>query len=147
LKDFKIGSSLLGSPLIHADSFHPVKQSSEHYHLPGQGVFIGTKDGLLDSLAIDMDYFGGTFTYSGSAINLAKNTTANDISKIFGEPYWTDRPDDEAIMFYVYQGGAVELRFELFENKLSAITFSRNGDLSDPDRRKEYGVTKPWPPQ
>jgi len=30
---------------------------------------------------------------------------------------------------------------------LSSITLSMAGALSDADQRKEFGVTKPWPPQ
>ena len=147
LKDFKIGSTLLGSPIMQADSFLPLKQSPEHYHLPGQGIFIATKNELLNSWAIDMDCFGGSFTYAGSAINITKDTTEYELTKIFGETYWTYRSDDEVIMFYEYQGGAIELRYELYEDTLSAITLSRNAVLSDPEQRKEHGVTKPWPPQ
>jgi hypothetical protein len=148
LKEFKIGSSVLGSPIAPADPFNAALKKTEVYQPAGQGLEVGTKNGLLDYGFFDINSFKGSFTSSGEPIKIGQDTTEKDLLKVFGEPYWIDRSDGEVIMFYEYQAGALELQFELSDGKsLSCITLSRNGVLSEADQRKAYGVTKPWPPQ
>ena len=148
LKEFKIGSTALGSPITPADPFHAALKKAEVFKPAGQGLEVGTKNELLDYGFFDIISFKGSFSRSGEHIKIDKVTTENDILKVFGEPYWTDRSDGEVIMFYEYKAGTIELQFEFSDSKaLSSITLSRNGVLSEADQRKAYGVTKPWPPQ
>lgn len=148
LKGFKIGSTSLGSPIAPADPFHAILTKVEVFQPVGQGLEIGTDNGLLDYGFFDLSSFGGAFTRSGEPLDIGKDTTENKILKAFGEPYWIDRSDGEVILFYEYQAGTVELQFEFSDGKsLGFITLSRNGVLSEAEHRKAYGVTKPWPPQ
>jgi hypothetical protein len=148
LKEFKIGSTSLGSPIAPADPFHATLLKKEVFQPDGQGLEIGTKKGLLDYGYFDLTSFKGQFTLSGKALKIGQATTEAEILKTFGEPYWTDRSDGEVILFYEYRKGAVELQFELPDGKnLGFITLSSHGVLSKADQRKAYGVTKPWPPQ
>ena len=148
LKEFKIGASLIGSPIAPEDPFHAALRKKDVYKLDGHGSELGTKDGLLDYGYFNIDSFKGTFTRSGEPIKIGAGTTEKEILKIFGEPYWTDRSDGEVIMFYEYQAGTIELQFEFSDGKsLGAITLARNGVLSEADQRKAYGVTNPWPPK
>ncbi len=148
LKELKIGSTALGSPIAQADPFHAALKKAEVFKPAGQGLEVGTKNGLLDYGFLDIGSFKGSFTRSGEPIKIGKDTTESDIVKAFGEPYWIDRSDGEVILFYEYQRGTIELQFEFSDGKaLSAITLSINGVLSEADQRKAYGVTKPWPPQ
>lgn len=148
LKEFKIGASLLGSPIAPEDPFHEVLRKKDVYKLDAQGSELGTKNGLLDYGYFNINSFKGLFSRSEEHIKIAANTTESDILKVFGEPYWTDRSDGEVIMFYEYQEGSIELQFEFSDGKsLSVITLAKNGVLSEADQRKAYGVTKPWPPK
>lgn len=148
LKEFKIGSTALGSPIAPDDPFHAALKKAEVFQPAGQGLEVGTKDGLLDYGFFDIITFKGSFSRSGEPIKIGKDTTENDILKVFGDPYWIDRSDGEFIMFYEYRAGAVELQFEFSDGKsLSSITLSMNGVLSEAEQREAYGVTKPWPPQ
>ncbi|QQL44583.1 hypothetical protein [Sulfuriroseicoccus oceanibius] len=138
LKEHKIGSTLLGSSIAATDSFQTV----------GQGWEVGTKNGLLDYGLFEIGCFQGSYTRAGEPIEIGKDTTQNDILKMFGEPYWTDRSDGEVIMFYEYKAGTVELQFEFPDGKsLGIITLLKDGVLSEATQRKAYGVTKPWPPK
>jgi hypothetical protein len=148
LKEFKIASTALGSPIAPADPFHAALQKAEVFQPAGQGLEVVTKNELLDYGFFEIGSFKGSFTRSGEPIKIGKDTTEKDIVEAFGEPYWIDRSDGEAILFYEYQRGTIELQFEFSDGKaLSAITLSMNGVLSEADQRKAYGVTKPWPPQ
>jgi len=148
LNKFRIGSTMLGLPISPADPFHVALKKAEVFQPAGQGLEVGTKNGLLDYGFFDIISFKGCFSRSGELLRIGKETTEKDIMKIFGEPYWIDRSDGEVILFYEYQAGTVELQFEFSDGKsLSCITLSRNGVLSEADQRKAYGVTKPWPPQ
>ena len=148
LKEFKIGSTMLGLPIAPADPFHAALKKAEVYQPAGQGLEVGTKDELLDYGFFDISSFKGSFTRSGETLRIGKDTTEKDILMVFGEPYWIDRSDGEVNLFYEYQAAAVELQFEFSDGKsLSCITLSRKGVLSEADQRKAYGVTKPWPPQ
>lgn len=145
---FKIGSTMLGSPISTTDPFHAELTKRDSYGSGGDGIIIGTKNGLLDSAYFDPNLFKGPYTRSGIPLKIGNFTTEHDVVKVFGEPFWIDRSDGMVIMFYEYQAGAVELVFMFYDGKnLDFILLCRNGALSDPVKRKEHGVTKPWPPQ
>lgn len=147
LKEFKMGATALGEPTAPADPFHEPLKKTEVFQPAGQGVELGTKNGVLDYGFFEIPAYKGSFSRSGEPIKIGKDTTENDIRNMFGEPYWIDRSDGEVIMFYEYKAGTIELQFEFSDGKvLSAITLSMNGVLSKADQRKAYGVTKPWPP-
>lgn len=148
LKEFKVGATALGSPVGPADPFYAALQKAKVFQPAGQGLEVGTQNGLLDFGFFEIGSFKGSFTRSGEPIQIGKDTTEKDILEAFGEPYWIDRSDGEVILFYEYQRGTIELQFEFSDGKaLSAITLARNGVLSRADQREAYGVTKPWPPQ
>lgn len=148
LQEFKIGTTVLGSPIEPTDPFHAALKKTGVFRPAGQGMEVGTKNGLLDYGFFDIISFKGSFLRSGEPVRIGRDTTGSDISRIFGEPYWTDRSDGEVIMFYECKAGTLELQFEFSDGKtLSSITLSRNGVLSEVDQRNAYGVTKPWPPQ
>ena len=87
LKEFKIGSTTLGSPIAPADPFHAALKKAEVFKPVGQGLEVGTKNGLLDYGFFDISSFKGSFTSSGEPIKIGKDTTEKDIVKAFGEPY------------------------------------------------------------
>jgi hypothetical protein len=147
LKEFKIGSTPLGSLVAPTDPFHAALRKADEFKPPGQGLDVGTKDGVLDYGFFDLDAFNGSFTRSGEPVKLGNATTEAEVLSAFGEPYWIDRSDGEVILFYVYEAGTIELQFEFPDGKtLGCITLARNGVLSEADQREAYGVTKPWPP-
>jgi hypothetical protein len=85
---------------------------------------------------------------SGYEITLTPANSPDDITKIFGDPYWIDTSDDEVIMFYEYQKGIVELQFEFSDARhLSHITFMMNGVLAEEKHRGAYKIPKQWPPE
>lgn len=113
----------------------------------GQGIEIGTEQGLFDYAFITLADFTGTLLRNGRPLTLLPQMTERDIVSIFGDPYWTDRSDGETLMFYEYLQGQVELQFEFPDALgLAFVTLMRKGVLSEAEQRKSYGVTKPWPP-
>ncbi len=148
LTDFQIGSTLIGAPISANDPYYSAFTKADVFKPVGQGLEIGTKDGLLDYGFFTLESFRGSFTRSSQPLTIGLTTTERDIVKIFGEPYWIDRSDGEVILFYEYQGGTVELQFEFPDARnLGFVTLSRYGVLSASEQRTRYGVNKPWPPQ
>lgn len=136
----EVPSSILPDKVINSPSgvFEPV----------GQGIEIGTEQGVFDYAFITVADFTGTLLRNGRPLTLLPQMTERDILTIFGEPYWTDRSESETLLFYEYLQGQVELQFEFPDGLgLSAVTLMRNGVLSEAEQRKFYGVTKPWPPR
>jgi hypothetical protein len=147
LKNFLVGTTRIGSELSSQDFFTPQLKQSGQYGFDEVGIFLSVKDGVLDSAQFDLPLFPGAFTFGETKLNLTNSTTETDLLDIFGEPYWIDRDEDETILFYEYQGGATEIQFEIPKSQgLAVIILVAGGILSDPQNRKGYGVTKPWPP-
>lgn len=147
LGEFTIGSVELGSSIPPS---HPILGSltkGEIVQPPGQGLEIGSSQGVLDYGFFDLGEFGGVFTRSGAPLGLNRTTTEGDVRKGFGDPYWIDRSDGEVVLFYEYRGGTIELQFEFPDGKtLGAVTLALNGVLSNAHQREAHGVNKPWPP-
>lgn len=147
LGTFQIGSTSLDAPPSSSDPFHSQLTKADSFKPKGQGIELGTDNGRLDHVWIDLKDFQGSFSRNGQPLKIGRNTSEQAILTFFGEPYWTDRSDGEVILFYEYKGGAVELQFEFPDGRnLGFITLLRNGVLSDPESRKSYDVDKPWPP-
>jgi hypothetical protein len=54
----------------------------------------------------------------------------------------------EAILFYEYRQGNVELQFEFWDGKrLSHLNLALDGALSVEEQRAAYGVARSWPPE
>jgi len=148
LGSFQIGASALGAPPSQSDAFASAFAKSDVFEPKGLGIEIGTKDGLFDYALFTLSSFEGNFTRNGQSLAISEATEAQEIRELFGEPYWIDDSEEEIIYFYEYQLGSIELQFEFPDGrKLESITFCRNGVLSDPESRADYGVNKPWPPQ
>ena len=144
---FSVDHSVLGRPLSPSDAFHAHFESSDVLDLPDDGIEVGTADSLLDYAVVTIDAFKGRFFVHGSQVVLARRHTPLDIEAKFGAPYWTDRSDDEILLFYEYRRGTVELQFEFSDAiHLSHVSMMRNGVLSGKTQREYYRVTAPWPP-
>lgn len=144
---FSCGHSRLDENVSAADFFSEELLSKGMFKDEEGGFELGAADGKLDYIYIEVARFPGSFTSRGKMSGIGVGTTEADVIELMGEPYWTDRRDGEAIQFYVYGGGDVELQFEYSNgNNLSHLTLSRRGVLSDEKHRLAYGVTKPWPP-
>ncbi|MEO5915846.1 MAG: hypothetical protein ABIS50_16540 [Luteolibacter sp.] len=147
LGTFQVGSTWLGALPSVSDPFHTVLTKDEVFQPKGEGVEIGSEDGLFDYGFFTLAFFSGTFALNGQTLRIHEATSEDEIQQIFGEPYWIDRSDGEIILFYEYRAGTVELQFEFPDGKkLGFVTLSRNGVLADRRQRESYGVDKPWPP-
>jgi len=142
-KEFKIdlerltlGSSKIGEILNDSDLLKGEELNVE----------IGKKNGVFDYFYLVVKDYGGAFTQNGKAIFENESITPELVKILFKEPYHEDKSDGEIILFYIYEKGTTELQFEFSDSKtLSHITLLKNGILSDPEQRKSYGVTKPYP--
>lgn len=148
LASFSCGHSQLGVAVSADDYFSNTLRTKDTFVDERNGVELSTARDALDSVFVTLKNFSGKFTKSGNALDLNTKTTEPQILALFGEPYWIDRSDGEAIMFYEYQHGTIELQFEFTDGRtLSFITLSQNGVLSTEEQRKNYKVNKPWPPK
>lgn len=148
LKLFTIDNSVLNQPVSSKDIFYEFIEKHDEINSSNCGIEIGATKGRLDYAFITLSKFKGIFLLEGSSLKLSQENSPDDIERLFGVPYWVDNLDDEIIMFYEYQKGAVELQFEFSDSKhLSHITLMMNGILSKQNQREAYKVTKAWPPE
>ncbi|MBF0227769.1 MAG: hypothetical protein HQK76_20160 [Desulfobacterales bacterium] len=147
LEVFSINNSILNKAISSSESFFIYFNINEVLDIPEDGIEIGLKDNLLDYVYINLESFKGEFCLNGDKLILNVKNSPQDIIDVFGEPYWTDRSDDEIILFYEYKKGFIELQFEFSDSiQLSYITLMCNGILSTQDQREAYNVSKQWPP-
>lgn len=147
LHKLSIDHSKLGSPVSLNDFFHKALQKTDVCNLAAQGVELGTKTGVLDYVLINVPTFSGEFLLGGELLNLSSTTSPDAVQRLLGEPYWTDRSDNEIILFYEPYEGEYEVQFEFPDSAgLGSILLAKQGVLSDLAQRQAYGVNKPWPP-
>jgi hypothetical protein len=148
LKTFTIEKTALGVKPNPEDFFSAALSKNEELNSAHLGLELSAKDGLLDSIFIDLSRFKGNLPLSSTPSGFSKDSTEKEVLAKLGEPYWIDRDEGEVICFYEFNRGKVELQFEFgASGKLAYVTLMRNGILSDKEQRKNYGVTKPWPPE
>lgn len=139
----------LGKPLPEGFFLMPFLQKDGVYRNEASGLEIGTEGGVLDYLCITLANFRGELLADGKSTGLAEGSSEEAVTAIFGEAYHRDvDADGELILFHEYLEGTVELQFEFPPpgQSLGVITLCRDGVLSNPEQRKSYGVTRPWPP-
>ncbi len=147
LRGFTCGRTRLGAAPADGEFFTAALRTSDVFELEQEGFELGTIEGNLDYLYLQLALFHGRFRANGTDLALTTATTPSEIRALFGEPYWTDDDDDETILFYEYEAGAIELQFEFpGKQRLDVITLMRNGVLSKQEQRAAYRLTKPWPP-
>ena len=142
---FKCNHTTLGEQPTLKEHFCDSFDENGYYEDNFNGVELGLSHRVLDYIFISIKPFNGKFFANGSELPIGKGSSENDIINLFGHPYWRDEDDSEVILFY--ENGRIELQFE-FPNKgkLGFVTIMRSPVLEDPEQRKLYKVTKPWPP-
>jgi hypothetical protein len=115
------------------------------------GIAVGADEGityfcvhLLPDPDEGIEAFPGALRYHGELLSRRNLAFEVDVRRTFGEPYWRKQDEDEILLFYEF--GAVEWQIELtLEQKTKVVAISIPV-LDDPEERKEYGVTREWPP-
>ena len=147
LARFTFGQSRLGGVIASTDVLAAAILEHDVFVDEGSGIEAGAANGRFDYVLVTVSRFSGQFTKAGIPLNLSTETTEVEIQSLFGRPYWTDRSDGEAILFYEYRKGSIELQFEFSDGeRLSHVTLAHNGVLSKGEQRAAYGVTQNWPP-
>ena len=148
LSDFIVSGTPIGNAPWNGDFFTELLSQKETLKSDQDGYELSTTKGVLTSAFITLEDFAGSFLIKSQLTPLSIHTTKEEITTLFGEPYWTDRDDGEIILFYEYRAGGIELQFEFPDGQpLGFITLMKDGILSVANQRKSYGVTKPWPPE
>ncbi len=142
--------SRLGTP----DNLRPTKY--EDYAYDTLGFDIGAREGMVTGFTLlfdpeaagfeeDVRPFGGGVRWRGESCKLSSDTRAAQFIERFGEPYWTDRDDDEILLFYEF--GEVEWQVEFgADERLVMMIIVTPPLMADAEQRENYGVDKPWPP-
>lgn len=144
---FRIGPHPLGGEPDRSELWGRLMRGDAVCRPEGTGVEVGLRDGRIESVFVDLASFHGGFLRHGEPLPIDARSTEDGVRELFGEPYWTDRSDDEVILFYEYEAGTVELQFEFpGAGALGFATLARNGVLSDAAQRRAYGCDRPWPP-
>jgi hypothetical protein len=148
LTAFACGQTVLGERPKPDEPYAKQFDTNGVANFEKSGIELGMKNGVLDYAFITVTNFKGSLLKSGAKTSLSSKTTVDEIVSLFGEPYWKSTDDDEAILFYEFREGRIELQFEFPDKRrLGFITLARDGVLSKAEQRKAYGVTKEWPPK
>ncbi|MEL6110594.1 MAG: hypothetical protein AAFU85_31700, partial [Planctomycetota bacterium] len=100
---------------LNAWSLNGIKLGSDAPLTSSDGVEL-TRDGhVLTSIVVSRDSYRGQVFLAASPIGWEAIATPQAVIRLLGEPYWRDDDDDEVILFYEYESGAVELQFEFPE--------------------------------
>lgn len=146
LADLTCGRLKVGERVTEGNFFRNAMLPKRGFTDATNGVEVGTSNGRFDSIFLTIERFPGRFAKAGVPLDLGTKTTVVEIIALFGEPFWIDRSDGEAILFYEYENGGIELQFEFGDGKtLSHLTLACNGVLSTREQREAYGVTRSWP--
>ena len=91
--------------------------------------------------------FDGSCVQGERALDFTVRTTEAEILAVWADPYWRDEDEDgEVILFYEHP--RIERQVEIGPSgTLQAIVVTAAPLLADPERRRQYGVTKAWPPR
>ncbi len=146
LSKLSFNNTKVGTPFSSSDPICDAFKTGDVYKPQGEGIEVGVKDGLFDFIFITLQEFYGQIKHNGTKSLSGKSV--NEIIKEFGKPYWTDRDDDETILFYEYDNGRIEVQFEFdTDGKFIHLMITKDGVLSKEEQRQAYGVDKAWPPQ
>jgi hypothetical protein len=88
--------------------------------------------------------FPGAFIWHKSNVNLTQ-MKLQDLVGTFGDWYWIDTDEDEAIVFYEFPEHEMQIECHL-DGRLERVIMTRDPLMSSVEQRAAYGVTKPWPP-
>ncbi len=151
----RLGPVALGDPIEKLSFLGPGRRSGADkswVEYPMKGLTFGAKDAALDwftvflqpSPAARFGAFRGRLKFRGSPLAPAAFASEPEAVRLFGEPYWRDADEDEALLFYEF--GPVEWQLEVAPSgAVTALTVSPPL-LADPEQRAFYKVSKPWPP-
>ncbi|WP_152004399.1 hypothetical protein [Desulfoluna spongiiphila] len=142
---FKCNNTALGEQPTLKEHFCESFDENGCFDDKFNGVELGLSHRSLDYVFVSLKTFNGKFFVNGTDLPIGIDSCEKDIIKLFGVPYWRDEDENEVILFY--EDGHIELQFE-FPKKatLAFITMMKSPILEDPEHRKSYKVTKPWPP-
>lgn len=151
LKDLHIDVSLhacanmrVGQQVPPREGFITLADDAGMVKDDNQGFEACFRDGMLESVFIDLAKFPGVVCRNGEQFESITSKTEAGVLAFLGEPYHRDEDDDEVILFY--EDGTVETQFEFpGRTRLRFITLSASPLLADPLQRAQYGCTKPWP--
>lgn len=89
--------------------------------------------------------FTGRVLANGRSIDLS-TLTLSRFTEQFGDPYWLDRDEKESLLFYEFPGREWQVEFALAES-FNCLWVTTVISMADESGRKDYGVTKEWPPE
>jgi len=137
-------STTLGEPPRPIDFFSEHLHRGDTFRDERHGLELGVREGRLDSIAVDIERFPGRLEIGGRKIDIASLVSEPALLALLGDPWWRDEDEDEVILFY--EDGRGERQFELSKDGvLKFVTMLRTPLMADPEQRRAYGVTRPWP--
>lgn len=133
---------------------------SRGFDYPSKGVQLEVGDGLLEGLVLalrDGAYLGrsdesrvrafaGRIRMNGRDLAPQDLRAESDFSAAWGEPYWRDEDEDEILLFFELDRGEVQVELSL-AGVPQVLVVTPDRLMADPEQRRQYGVTKPWPPE
>lgn len=131
------------------------RESILYYFSLGLALGFEPESHKLDSFIISwQDYLGqgfapfaGELSYQGTRLPVPDPATSDkdQLIRILGQPYWTDRDEEEEILFYERE--TWEWQFELtLAGQLKSLLLLADPLLADAEQRQNFGITAPWPP-
>lgn len=93
--------------------------------------------------------FAGAILLDGKRVDLTRDSRAEDITRLLGEPWhrYADPEDADSELGWFYELRGLEWEVEILSNGLlGSIAIHSPPSLARPEARRLLRVEKPWPP-
>lgn len=135
------------------------RSDSGAFDYAGKGLRLDVEDGCLAAFTLalrpdvylgpardaDVRRFTGRLRINGRESTTDRLTTEGQFTIAWGAPYWRDVDADEILLFFEFPDGEIQVELSL-EGEPRVLLVSQEPLMADPEQRRSYGVTRPWPP-
>lgn len=158
LNNVPLGQAIERLSFLGVDESHfRQKDGILEYPSLGLAVWYGSKDGLIEAYRVvladpwapNFQPFHGSVWMRGDSVDL-KELSIEKFERMYPQPYWRDRADDETILFYEFEKQLEWLEWQVEftpDGRFCCLIVTRNPLLANSAQRASYGVTTPWPPR
>ncbi len=126
------------------------RYDSFRYYSLGVEVERAAADGSLVGFSLVADEaesgyqpYAGVVTWHGSPVQL-RRLQQDALQRTFGDWYWLDADDDEAIVFYEFKPYEMQIECDR-SGRVTRVIVTADALMASAEQRAAYGVTRPFP--
>jgi hypothetical protein len=157
LDRFELGGVKFGDPYTRLSFLGPSESPFMDYHR--KGLRIDVADDRLDGFTLALEAgaflgasskrpvrpFVGRLKIRGRELRVEELRTEEDLTALWGTPFWRDEDDDEILLFFEFSHGEIQVELSR-DGRPRVLVATPEHLMADPEQRRSYGVEAPWPP-